>query len=617
MLGIPPAIDTDAEDVVWALQTADALWKRNERVDAIVWLRRAAQSAGEAEDDDRAFDLARSAAELAEWMARNPTALAKSPSGTPDGGMTGAAVDDLLLEDGGEVDVDDLLVDSEPEPMPLIRRTSRPPAVSHGETARLPSISQTMPIPQRWPVARESPVPPEPLTPTPAPPMPRASPMPLASPVPAAQPATISSPVPSPSPMRRASPMPPTPTPTYVSSVPPATGHRASPMPPAPPARGASLAPRGAPPPSSSSRVLTAAEAHAGMLDPWADGEERTRDHEPPTAKPPEAKAIAFDVDEVVTSAPPVSHSVAELRAAPMRVVSPPPPPPSPPPRAEAARPASAPTATPAEAGAARPGATPESAGAAAPSVTNGVDLSRVEALSDLPDDARLAFAQAATVQTLAREDEVSGFALALVLDGSVDLSATIVDAAAQRLEAGAVLRARGTIASTAAVRLVGASDRSRVATWDDRAVTEAFRTCPWVEDELRAAGDRLQALVGITMGPLGERLDPALRADVASRLRLRILAGHEVLAARGTPVPAFLVVGAGELELLGDDDAPNGTVIRTGDFLFPNEALRAAPAPNTVRATKGGALILLAERGVAQELIMTCPPLLEIFAGM
>src|SRR5260370_38148212 len=72
MVGIPPALDSDGEDVVWALQTAEALWKRNERVDAIVWLRRAAQAAGDAEDDDRALALAREAAELADWLARNP-----------------------------------------------------------------------------------------------------------------------------------------------------------------------------------------------------------------------------------------------------------------------------------------------------------------------------------------------------------------------------------------------------------------------------------------------------------------------------------------------------------------------------------------------------------------
>ena len=61
ILEIPPAKDTDAEDVVWGLQTADTLWKRGERIDALVWLRRAAQAAGDANDDDRALELARHA----------------------------------------------------------------------------------------------------------------------------------------------------------------------------------------------------------------------------------------------------------------------------------------------------------------------------------------------------------------------------------------------------------------------------------------------------------------------------------------------------------------------------------------------------------------------------
>jgi hypothetical protein len=249
-------------------------------------------------------------------------------------------------------------------------------------------------------------------------------------------------------------------------------------------------------------------------------------------------------------------------------------------------------------------------------SPTSGVDLSSVEALSDLPDDARVAFAGAARVQALARDEEVSGFALALVLEGSVDLAATIVDTSARRLEKGAVLRARGTIEHVAPMRLVCASATARVATWDEPAVERAFRTCPWVEDDLRAAGDRFQAEVGATMGPLGERLDPSLRTDVMAVLTLRVLAEHEVFAERGNPIPGFLVVGAGELELLGEGDAPAGDALRAGDFLFPTEVLRAAPAPATVRAAAGGALVLFAERRVAQELLVTCPPLLEIFAG-
>ena len=526
MRSIPSAIGTDAEDVVWALQTADALWRRQERIDAIVWLRRAAQAAGEADDDDRALQLARDAAELAEWIARNPT------TGRPQAKRTPPPTSPLPSDD-----IDDLL-------------SVRPEEIELDE-------------------------------PTPVKPMPPVSIVPS----------------------------------FHAPSIPP-----------------------------SRARVPTAAEAHAGILDPGAEGEPLIKNGAPDDTQrttvaitpPPE-----FETDEVVTSAPMVAANPGESPSPPMPAnVSPPPPaprsaarlvpppfppePPAPPkarertaPRAaQASPPPPAPAPEPA-ALAPIPGRTPEPVTTPLSAPSNGIDLSQVEGLSDLPDDARLEFANAATVQGLAREDEVSGFALALVLEGSVDLSATIVDAAAQRLNAGAVLRARGTIEAIAPVRLVGASDQSRVATWDEGAVTHAFRTCPWVEDELRAAGDLHQALVGITMGPLGERLDPSLRADVASRLRLRALGDHEIIATRGKPVPGLLVVGAGELEMVDEKGNATGMVVRSGEFLFASEALRAAPAPNTVRAAQGGALVLMAERGVAQELLMTFPPLLEIFAGM
>jgi hypothetical protein len=253
---------------------------------------------------------------------------------------------------------------------------------------------------------------------------------------------------------------------------------------------------------------------------------------------------------------------------------------------------------------------------AAAGAAEAPLDLSGVEALSDLPDDARNELAGAAEVKELSRDEEVSGFALALVVEGTVDLAATIVDAPAQRLDAGAILRARGTIGAAAPLRLVCASDHARVAIWDEDAAAGALRGCPWVEDDLRSAGDRFQALVGVTMGPLGERLDPSLRSSVTDRLRLLVLSEHEVFATRGEPIPGLLVVGAGELELVDADGTPSGSSLRAGDFLFPNEVLRAAPAPSSVRASRGGALVMLAERGVAQELLVTCPPLLEIFAG-
>src|SRR5579883_1599423 len=103
---IPHALDSDAEDVAWALQTADALWKRNERVDAIVWLRRAAQAAGEANDDDRALALAREAAELAEWIAHNPSGADPRSAPPPSLAGTGAdAVDSLLDQSAPSVDI--------------------------------------------------------------------------------------------------------------------------------------------------------------------------------------------------------------------------------------------------------------------------------------------------------------------------------------------------------------------------------------------------------------------------------------------------------------------------------------------------------------------------------
>ncbi len=554
MRSIPTVVASDAEDVIWALQTADALWKRQERVDAIVWLRRAAQAAGEAEDDDRALALARDAAELAEWIAQNPGAEADVLGApTPAPPAASDAVDDLLREPTDDTSTDDTSLE---DPTPAID---------------IP-VSMTAP-----PTAPRSPPPPPPRSPAPP----------------------------------------------AMHSAPPAPAH-----------------------------VPTAAEAHAGMLDPWSDPEAPTRNRPvvpppipvaplPPAAAP---AAVAFESDEVVTSAPRISALPAELRtpaevkaeakmhAAPAPPPRPPPrpgPPPTPsraqpPPKAppkpatQAPPPAAAVQAAPAPPQAAvAPETAPADAAPAERIASNGVDLSQVEALSDLPDDARDAFAAAAEVRTLAREDEVSAFALALVLEGDVDVAATIVDAPAQRMGAGAVMRARGTIEQFAPVRLIGATATARVATWDEQAVTEAFRTCPWVEDELRAAGDRLQALVGITMGPLGERLDPSLRADVMSRLQLRTLAEHEVIATRGGATVGLLVVGGGELEVLGEDGNPNGTVLGPGEFLFPNESLRAAPAPSTVRASTGGALVLLAERGVAQELLVTCPPLLEIFAGM
>jgi CRP-like cAMP-binding protein len=95
----------------------------------------------------------------------------------------------------------------------------------------------------------------------------------------------------------------------------------------------------------------------------------------------------------------------------------------------------------------------------------------------------------------------------------------------------------------------------------------------------------------------------------------MRPLGPNEIVVQAGEPVPGLLLVGLGEIELV-KGDAVTG-VVGCGDFLFPTEVLGAGSAPATARAGKGGALVMFGDRRIAQELLVTCPPLLEVFAGM
>lgn len=61
---LPTAESTDAQDVRWALETAQSLWNQGERREALQWVRRAAEAAAESGADDRALSLAKMGAEL-------------------------------------------------------------------------------------------------------------------------------------------------------------------------------------------------------------------------------------------------------------------------------------------------------------------------------------------------------------------------------------------------------------------------------------------------------------------------------------------------------------------------------------------------------------------------
>ena len=65
---LPRTLVDDAEEVSWALDIARGLVKQKEFEGALVWLRRAAQSAAIAEADDRAVELADAAKLLGGWI---------------------------------------------------------------------------------------------------------------------------------------------------------------------------------------------------------------------------------------------------------------------------------------------------------------------------------------------------------------------------------------------------------------------------------------------------------------------------------------------------------------------------------------------------------------------
>jgi CRP-like cAMP-binding protein len=178
----------------------------------------------------------------------------------------------------------------------------------------------------------------------------------------------------------------------------------------------------------------------------------------------------------------------------------------------------------------------------------------------------------------------------------------------------GAVLRARGTLDTAVALDLACASESCVAATWAEDAVEAALGACPWVEDDLRASADRVQAQAGATLGTLGQKLSPELRANIVNRLTMRAFAESEVIVTEGVPVPGILLVGAGKVELVLNGVATGE--VTPGQFILASEAMSAGPSPASVRAAAGGALLFMADRKLSQELFATEPLLLELFAG-
>lgn len=254
----------------------------------------------------------------------------------------------------------------------------------------------------------------------------------------------------------------------------------------------------------------------------------------------------------------------------------------------------------------------PQVSPADAPPGVDGLAFESVETLADLPEEAQVELAAQGQLVVLNSSQEfLLREGAALVTHGHVHVTLPFSDVSGERVGGGALVAARGSV-EAGPLRLIADAERTRLVTWTGAQLTRAMRDCPWVQDDLQKLADRLQAHASAGLGPLGERLDDALRAAVYERLQVRVLAPEESVAERGKPLKGLFVVAVGALSV-GEDGTES---IGSGQFVFPSCVIGAEPAPQNVRAGPKGGVVLYATRPVAHELMMSVPPLLEILAG-
>jgi len=600
----PEPLEDDDDDVAWALQTAKVQWTRGGQADAIVWLKRASDAADQLGQVWRANDLRRMTDDLVAALAR-PTR--RPPAPLPRFEPGDQLVDDLLNADDDNGGVTAI-------PPPIVQRSSLPP----GRSSLPPIGSPLPPLRSSVPPTRSS--------------------LPPAAPV-------RTPPMTAPAPMRSSLPAGRSSLPAGRSSLPPARGS----LPPV----GTSLPPppirsSRPPPPVLSSyapvddgefeedivleddvdddapelEIASARESAVSLRDSEFElrasavelrEEIELRDSEVELSDEvaiidaqeleddvieddaldvpaPAAARHAYDSEELPTQ-PLIDQDRFPLSLLGAALPTPPAP----------APPASAPRRS------APPAVDPD------PHVAD-VLLGEVRGLEDVPPEGQTILAREAHVEQLNEDEEISSFGLALVVRGSVKVMPAIADLACARVGKGDIVWSEGNLEDGVVLRLVAGEDATEVAVWDAELLKSSVRDYPWVVEDLKALADRFQALAGVAMGPMGERLDDSLRAMVTDRCEVKRLLPNELLTTKGKPVGGMYIMAAGRLEILAGNQVESE--LGPGDFLFGAQVLSNGAAPADSRAGKGGALVLFAPRSIAHELLLSVPPLLEIFAS-
>jgi hypothetical protein len=512
----PEPLEDDDDDVAWALQTAKVQWTRGGAADAIVWLRRAADSADQLGNVWRASDLRRMIDDLEAFLAR--------PSRRP--------------------------------PMPLPRFESGDEVVDDSLSAH--DDAGVTSIPPRSAAAR--------------------------------------------------------------SSVPRALAPRSVPPRPIAPHAGASrsVAPRSAPPPPPPPPAPLPSYAPVDddefeediVLEDDVDEDESDSDVAPLRDSEVELTDEVDTIDDAELEDDDIEDDALDLpSAAPARQAYDSEEIPTQPHIDSNRFPLSLLNASPPS----RPSAPPAPAPDEDPHVAD-VLLGEVRGLEDVPPEGQAILAREARIERLGIDEEIGSFGLALVVSGVVKVMPAIADLACARAAKGDIVWSEGNLDEGVALRLVAGEEATEVAVWSAELLKGTVRDYPWVLEDLKALADRFQALAGVAMGPMGERLDDSLRAMVTERCEIKRLLPGEMLTQRGKAVGGMYIMAAGRLEILNGDEVESE--LGPGDFLFGAQVLSNGAAPNDARAGKGGALVLFASRSIAHDLLLSVPPLLEIFAS-
>lgn len=593
---VPPALDSDPDDVVWALQTSSVEWGRGAYADAIQWIRRAAEAAIERQAWGRASELNAVAARLARSLAleeRGPepepsplgddidallaqplAATRRAPGPRPIAESTtiefeeieAEEIDAELIDSDVSYSLDDFEAIDDVEALAEGSAESSPgPSLSSEEIVIEPEelVTEIDPgddavellEPELESIVENTSLR-SPVVPEPPKPVLRATSDYLEEPsvVPAQPARSVTREAPSASP--------------ELDAEPPA----------------APTEPQAAP-----------AKPAAAPAEPQAAPAEPTRGSELPEP-PPAPAAPAEPAPEADSTAAPRSSAKPELTE-----------------EGGAERGADL-AATPAKTEARPPGVSLEPETKLDPKIS----LDHVEGLEDLPPAAQAKLVESVRVARLDPDRNVGEFAVLLVLEGDVVVMPAEADVAATEVKRGEVVFTRGSLDEALGLRVVTGKGGALVGVWDAQALDDAMRDCPWVADELRMVADRHRALAGLCVGEIGMRLDLGLRRMVFAKFDVRRVLPGEIVCRQGEKLVGMYVVGAGGIEIVvgSGDDGRVSRVLGSGEVLFARQVLGAGTAPALARGAPSGALVLFAPRAVAHELMVSVPPLLEILAG-